>query len=269
VTRDLSFTCLLPVYRGDEAANFTAALESLAASTLRPARILICQDGALPDDLQWAVDHQSRGLGADVVQNPGPGGLHHNLNHAASHVTTPWIARFDADDLNMPERFEAQVDYLRAHPQVTVLGGHILEFWPDGREQRRRVAQDHDDILRMARWRSPMNHMTTFFSTELFLRCGGYPDIPRKEDYALWLTMIGAGGVFANLDQDLVRARLGRDFYRRRAGLRNIASEWKLYQIKAAIPGLGNPGAAIGFVARSAALTLNRPAQAIYQGLLR
>jgi hypothetical protein len=184
-------------------------------------------------------------------------------------VRTPWIARFDADDLNLPDRFEAQVAFLRAHPEISVVGGHIVEFWPDGREQRRTVPTAHGDILHMARWRSPMNHMTTLFGTRVFLECGGYPDIAKKEDYGLWLTMLRAGELFANLDKTLVRARLGANFYARRAGLRNVASEWKLCQLKRSIAGIGGGRAALGFVARSAALAMNGPAELIYRGLLR
>lgn len=267
--RNLDFTCLLPVYHRDSPAHFTLAMDSLLASTLAPTEILICQDGALPDDLELAVRRSMRPARARLARNPGPAGLHHNLNHAARSVRTPWIARLDADDVNLPTRFEAQVAFLRRDPAVEILGGHIIEFGPDGAERRRRAPVAHADILRMARWRSPMNHMTVMFSTDLFNRCGGYPDISRKEDYGLWLAMINAGAVFANLDQDLVRARLGDDFYRRRAGLRNISSEWKLYRLKARTRGIGEGVAATAFIARAAALSLSRPAELIYRTWLR
>jgi len=267
--RDLNFTCLLPIYRGDNAANFAAAAASLARSTVPPTDTLICQDGDLSPDLQQRVEDWAKQLNARVVRNQSGPGLHHNLNHAANYVRTPWMARFDADDLNMPHRFELQIAHLRARPQITVLGGNIIEFWPDGKEQRRTVPEAHAEILKLARWRSPMNHMTTLFRTDLFLACGGYPNIPRKEDYGLWLAMINAGGVFENMNQDLVRARLGSDFYRRRTGWRNVSSEWKLYRIKRKTRGIGNPIAAAAFIARSAALTLSSSAKVIYRAALR
>ncbi len=263
-----AFTCLLPVWAGDDAAHFRDALASVATGPLTPARILICQDGDLPPALAAAVAEGVDQFAAEICRNPGPTGLHHNLNHAAGQVDTPWIARADADDVNQPERFAAQFSYLKAHPDVSIISGAIEEFWPDGRTRLRTLPTDHDAIIRWARFRSPINHMTALFRTDLFRACGGYPDVPQKEDYALWIKMIARGARFANLPQSLARARLGSDFYRRRAGFRNLASEWAIFQLKRRTPQLVGWAAAT-WIARSLALSVRWPAHLIYEVLLR
>ena len=239
VADDWAFTVLLPVWRGDRADHFEAAMASLAAATVRPHETLICQDGPLPPDLQAVVDGWASEPSVRIVSNPGPGGLQHNLNFAARSVQTPWLARADADDINLPHRFDAQIRFLNAHPEVSVLGGDIIEFWPDGAHRRKSMPREHAQIVRWARWRNPINHMTAFVRTDALHACGGYPDIPMKEDYALWLRMIGAGRRLANLDAELVRARLGEGFHRRRAGLNNLPSEWALYQLKRRVLQIG------------------------------
>ncbi|HZL00560.1 MAG TPA: glycosyltransferase [Caulobacteraceae bacterium] len=263
------FTCLLPVWAGDDAEHFRAAVAAVASASLPPNAILICQDGELPHPLAAAVAEARNDLGVRLVSNPGSRGLHHNLNHAMTQIRTPWVCRADADDIDMPDRFQAQIGFLRSHPEVSVLGCAIIEFWPDGRSRQKPMPLKHEAIVRFARWRNPINHMTAFFRTDAFLDCGGYPDIPMKEDYGLWLAMIARDRRLANLAEPLVRARLGADFHRRRSGLRNLASEWALFQIKRATPGIGAGPAAAAFLARSAALTLNTPAAVIYEGLLR
>jgi glycosyltransferase involved in cell wall biosynthesis len=220
----MEFTCLLPVWAGDDAELFTQAALSVERSSLAPVETLICQDGSLSASLDRAVRSISATGRFRVVVNPGPSGLHHNLNHAAKAVRTAWIARMDADDINLPDRFAAQVAFLRERPDIEVLGGAIEEVAPDGRLSRRTAPLDHAAIVRRARWRSPMNHMTVIMRLDVFMAAGGYPIISKKEDYALWLTMIGRGARFANLPQDLVKVRLGGDFARRRAGLANLAS---------------------------------------------
>ncbi len=265
----MEFTCLLPVYAGDDAGLFLQAAQSVEASTRRPDEILICQDGVLPGPLATAVESMSRTGRFRVVVNPGPRGLHHNLNHAATAVRTPWIARMDADDINLPDRFAAQAAFLASRPEVDVLGGAIEEFSPEGRLTRRTAPLDHRSIVRRARWRSPMNHMTVVMRLETFLSAGGYPDIRQKEDYALWLELIGRGAVFANLPQDLVRVRLGRDFARRRAGLRNLASEYRLYEIKRRLPGEIGVVGALAFGLRAMALSSEGPAALLYRHVLR
>jgi hypothetical protein len=267
--RAIDFTCLLPVWAGDQADAFSEAALSVERSTVAPAEILICQDGELPPALARSVEMLSRRAPYRVEINPGPRGLHHNLNHAARTVRTPWIARMDADDLNLAERFGAQVSFLQAHPEVDVLGGAIREVRPDGIVQRRITPLTHEAIVRRARWRSPMNHMTVFMRLDAFFAAGGYPEIPRKEDFALWLEMIGRGAVFANLGQDLVEVRLGEDFARRRAGLRNVGSEYLLFDIRRRLPGFGGPLAAAAFIARAVALSSPGPAELLYRHILR
>ena len=265
---DQAFTCLVPVHGADDAGHFIAAMESIAAATLAPSEILICQDGGLPETLEGAVQTSAGMLGARRVRNPGAKGLHHNLNHAMAEVSTPYVARADADDINLPGRFAAQVRFVREHPQVAAVGGAIVEFRSDGRSRRKLMPLSHDDIVRYARWRNPINHMTAFFRTDAFLDCGGYPDIPMKEDYALWLTMIGRGLRLANLDEDLVRARLGDSFYDRRSGLSNFSSEYTLYRLKRHIPRMG-AAAAFALLARGGALAFAGPTRLIYERILR
>ncbi|MDQ2860932.1 MAG: glycosyltransferase [Pseudomonadota bacterium] len=263
-----AFTCLLPVHAGDDPDHFEIALESVLANTLAPAEILICQDGAVAAPLARAIE---RGLrrGARLVRNPGPSGLHHNLNHAMEEVRTPWVCRADADDVNLPTRFETQMNFLVRHPDVAVLGAGIVEFWPDGRERRKAMALTHEAIVQRARYRNPINHMTAFFRAAAFFACGGYPAIPGKEDYGLWLTMIDRRYRLANLEEVLVRARLGGDFHGRRSGLGNLASEYALFKLRRGMRGIGGPAAAAALIARASVLAFAAPSRWAYEGFLR
>jgi hypothetical protein len=269
VIGDLAFTCLVPVWGGDDSAAFEAAMASLAASTLAPDAIVIAQDGPLPALFLTAVERATEGLGARRVVNPEARGLHHNLNRAMETVETPYVARFDADDINLPHRFSDQVAFARGHPELAAFGGSIVEFFPDGRIRRKPAPTTHEAILRFAAWRNPINHMTAFFRRDAFLAAGGYPDIPLKEDYGLWLAMLARGERLANLPQVLVHARLGGGFHRRRAGLSHLASERALHRMKRAVPGLDPRASAAALLARSAALALPGPARLAYWGLRR
>lgn len=264
-----AFTCLLPVWAGDASESFLEAARSVETSTLPPDEILICQDGQLSRGMERVVEGLLQNPRYRLTVNEGPRGLHHNLNRAAHAVNTPWIARMDADDLNRPDRFAAQVAFLAANPGVDVLGGSILEIGHGGARRRRVTPLTHGDIVRRANWRSPMNHMTIFMRRETFLAAGGYPNLPRKEDYALWLRMIAMGAVFANLPQDLVDVRIGRDFARRRAGPASVVSEYQLYVM---CRGLERPAGALDaavFLARAAALSSTVVAALLYRTVLR
>jgi hypothetical protein len=264
---DVAFTCLVPVWGGDDPDTFATAMGTLAHSTLVPDAIVIAQDGPLPTPLRAAVERAVETSRARRVVNAGQPGLHHNLNNAMATVETPYVARFDADDLNLPDRFQAQADFARSHREVAAFGGAILEFAPDGRTRRKAMPATHEAIIRFAGWRNPINHMTAFFRRDAFLAAGGYPDIPRKEDYGLWLAMVARGERLANLPQVLVHARLGRDFHRRRAGPGALASERALHRLRRTVPGLDPRASALALVARSAALALPGTARLAYWGL--
>jgi hypothetical protein len=264
----LAFTCVVPVHAGDDPAHFDVAMTSIARSTLRPSAVLIAQDGELPAAL-GAVVQACVAAGADRTRNPGAKGLHHNLNHAIPRVRTPWIARADADDINRADRFARQALHLEQHPDLAVLGGGIAEFWPDGRRREKRMPTSHAAIVRRAAWRNPINHMTAFVRLDAFNACGGYPSLTQKEDYGLWLTMIGRGYRLANLDEALVEARLGADFYDRRAGRRNLESELGVYRIKRGVAGIGTVRAGLALAARVASLSARGPARLVYERLLR
>ena len=264
----LAFTCVVPVHAGDDPAYFEQAMTSIACSTLRPSAVLIAQDGALPEASARVVE-ACLAAGAVLTRNPGGKGLHHNLNHAIAQVRTPWIARADADDINLPERFERQALWAHRNPGFAVLGAGLTEFWPDGRSREKPMPTDHAAIVRLSAWRSPINHNTAFLRLDAFKDCGGYPPLDRKEDYGLWLTMIARGYRLANLPEPLVEARLGSDFYERRAGRRNLPSELGIFRIKRRVAAIGSARAALALVARAAALTARGPARLIYEGLLR
>jgi hypothetical protein len=256
----MRFTCLLPVHAADDVAAFVGAFDSLVANTLPASAILICQDGALPPALRDAVAR----TGARVVVNAGPPGLHHNLNQGLRHVATPWVCRADADDLNRTDRFERQAAFLADHADIDVLGGAIIEVSPDGRRRAKAMPLAHAAIAAHARWRNPVNHMTAFMRADAVRACGGYPAIPHKEDFGLWLAMLARGARFANLPDILVEARLGADFHARRSGLDNLASEFALYRLRG-----GAPTAALVHAARALALSTRAGARGAYAVLRR
>jgi glycosyltransferase involved in cell wall biosynthesis len=263
-----AFTCLLPVYHRDDPVFFREALESVLGNSVRPTQILICEDGELPDALRTVVE-SFKDERIRRVRNSGPRGLHNNLNRALALVETPWFCRADADDINLPHRFATQLAYVEQNPGLSVVGSDILEFNPRG-ERVRKVMPASFEVTRWAAYRNPINHMTVFARTEAVRACGGYPSIPLKEDYALWVTMLGRGFQLGNVPEVLVEARLGDDFYRRRAGWKNLRSEFELYRLKAGTRCISRLHATTAFAGRAAALSLGAPLTAgIYKTFLR
>ena len=148
------------------------------------------------------------------------------------HIRTTWIVRADADDYNLPQRFRRLAELVRSTPDIDLVGSAVLEIEADGTPVAlREMPAQHADILRFITRRNPFNHMTVVCRHSLVAYCGGYPDIYRREDYALWAKMVKAGARCANLTEVLVHATAGKDMYRRRGGLRYVLAERDLQNL--------------------------------------
>lgn len=224
------FTVLMAVYKGDDVALFERAVDSVYSNTLLPDAFVLVVDGPIPSRLDGAIHKLQKQYGFEVLQMPENVGLANALNAGLRRVRTEWVVRADADDYNVPDRFQLQARVVsRTHDAVDVLGGAIQEVEPSGRKLAvRRTVESHADIVRYAAYRNPFNHMTVAYKTDLALRCGGYPCIHLKEDYALWAKMLASGARASNLANILVWATAGKEMYRRRGGMRYALAEIEL-----------------------------------------
>lgn len=226
------FSVLMATYLRDDPVLLQRAVDSVFINSLPPQRLVLVADGPLGTGLEKMVESiQARYRSLTFVRLPYNQGLSHALNHGMRFVETEWVARADSDDINLPERFEAQTHFLRENPEVTIVGGAILEVDRDGRQLSVRACPPtHDAIMQRLPRRNPLNHMTVMFRTDRFHECGGYPHMHLREDYALWANMATKTNRFANLHDVLVRATTGADMFRRRGGLRYALGELELQQ---------------------------------------
>lgn len=157
-------------------------------------------------------------------------GLGLALRDGLSYVSTKWVARMDADDISLPDRFEKQIKYLKRYPNVDLLGGQICEFKnnPCKVISQRIVPIDKNSISKFIKWRNPFNHMTVMMKVEAVKRAGNYQNIGGFEDYDLWNRMIVRGYAFHNLPDDLVLVRVGDGMYERRGGIKYFQRYIKL-----------------------------------------
>ena len=235
----MKFSVLLSVYHKETPTYLKEALYSIENQSLKPDEVVLVKDGPLPGALKVDIKRYiaTSGLSCRVISLKQNVGLGEALNKGVAQCKHEWIARMDTDDIALPDRFEKQFAYLAAHPDTDVLGGWICEFdrEPDDCAQERRVPASHEDILRFAKHRNPLNHMTVVFRKSAVLDAGGYQPMNGFEDYYLWMRMIQKGEQFANLPEIVVKARTGRNMITRRQGWKYAKSEWALekaaYQI--------------------------------------
>jgi len=142
------------------------------------------------------------------------------MNLGLNNVSCKWVARMDSDDIAVANRFETQLEFLKGHPEIDVLGSAIEEFdrTPGDLKHFRRLPEKHDEIIKLMKSRNPVNHMTVFFRSDIAIQAGGYWSKRYFEDYNLWYEMKKVGARFHNMSENLVHVRVGNNMVGRRSG---------------------------------------------------
>jgi glycosyltransferase involved in cell wall biosynthesis len=113
------------------------------------------------------------------------------LNMGIMYSRSELVARMDSDDVSMPERFEIQVKFLDAHPDIWVVGSR---FWSMDETLTKvnwnnDVPTDPDDIREQLLSSCCIGHPTVMMRRRLVENIGGYDErevYQTVEDYELW-----------------------------------------------------------------------------------
>ena len=183
-----------------------AAVDSVLNQTYRNFELIVIDDGSTDEGRAWLAARALQDDRLRLVANPGQG-LVDALNHGMSLASGPYIARMDADDIAMPERFERQVAFLEANPSIAILGtqtaymdenGHSIGFpsaYPTDPAQVSHTLAEKGCVL---------VHPSIMGRREAILQAGGYRRRTEyAEDYDLWLRL-DERYALANLPQTLL-----------------------------------------------------------------
>jgi glycosyltransferase involved in cell wall biosynthesis len=133
------------------------------------------------------------------------------LNTIHAHAQSEFIARFDADDLYHRERLARQVEFLRVHPEIDVLGTRFDYVNAEGSvsASAKPFPLLHSHIKRDFQRYTAIGGPTCIYRRARISSLGDYSEeFNHVEDLALWLACLAAGYKFANLPEVLVHYRV-------------------------------------------------------------
>lgn len=228
----MAFAVLIPVCKNANSLHFRKALRSVVNQSLPPDEILIVEDGPLKQELYSVIDDFKKNgfVRVKVVKLDNNYGLGTALAVGLENCSYEIVARMDSDDISVFDRFEKQVDFLKNNPDVDIVGSYIVEFAEDENELlfARKPPLRHAELVKYAKRRSPINHVTAVYRKSSVMRVGNYSKGYMYEDWRLWAKMLKEGCVLANIPEYLVKVRIGNSMYRRRGGLHIIINHYKL-----------------------------------------
>ncbi|MBM7453034.1 glycosyltransferase involved in cell wall biosynthesis [Acholeplasma morum] len=223
----MDFSVLMSLYDKDNEDYLVQSIESLLNQTVLANEIVLVIDGPINQKLQNIVNFYSiryKDL-FKIIQLPENMGLGKALDQGIFHCTNEYVARMDADDISLPNRFEKQVEFIEKNPDIDIFGAIIDEFNENGEVvSTRTVPLTDKEIKKYIRRRSPFNHPTVFFKKSKVILFGGYGNLGRKQDYDLFSRMLMNDCKGANLNESLLLFRSDNNSFKRRKSIKNAKS---------------------------------------------
>jgi glycosyltransferase involved in cell wall biosynthesis len=188
---------------------FRAAVDSVLAQTLGELELVIVEDPSEVDGrelLAGLADTRVR-----HIRNPARTSLVDQRNRALAETRAGFVAMLDADDIAEPERMAKQLAYLRAHPDVGVLGSQLTIIDGDGRELGTRAYPlEHDAIVAAMCSYNAIAQPAVMCRRAVLADAGDYQyrTFPVNEDYELWSRLAARGVRLANHPERLLRYRV-------------------------------------------------------------
>lgn len=192
----------MPVYNAQK--HLRAAIESILDQDFHDFEFLIINDGSSDDSENIILSYEDSRI--RYVKNHTNLRLIATLNKGFDLAKGRYIARMDADDISLPNRFTEQVKFMDSNPDVVVCGTWFQSMGDSNSVVK--YPNDDTGIKLMALYQCPFCHPTVMLRTAT-LRNNNLKyssEFPHAEDYEFWLRLSQVGEL-TNLNQVLFKYR--------------------------------------------------------------
>lgn len=186
------------------------SLDSILNQDFRDFEFLIVNDAST--DKTKEIIESCKDQRIVIINNAKNSGLTRSLNVALNSAKGEYVARQDADDISLPNRLSAQVDFLEKHPAVGFVGSYASMIDSHGKEFGQwKMPVTDKDIRRVISAQGCFCHGAVMFRNQLVKNTGGYRgQFKYAQDLDLWLRL-SERCQMANIDKILYRMRRSAD----------------------------------------------------------
>jgi glycosyltransferase involved in cell wall biosynthesis len=199
----MKLTVLIPVYNTG-AAHLIEAVNSIINQDDKWAhRIILVDDGSENPHTLRAEDFLCMFPCVEVHRLEKNQGTSVALNEGHKLVNTEFVAIMGSDDISHHSRFRKQIQYLKDHPEVDVVGTNLFSFNNSDLRRSSIFTSKHPEVPETeGNW--VVNHGTVIYRNSAVLAAGGYnPNYRRAQDVELWGRMLKKGFCFRNITEVL------------------------------------------------------------------
>lgn len=179
---------VMSVYNGKRYLH--DSVDSILNQSFKDFEFIIVNDGSNDGGLEILLECQAKDPRIIIV-NQSNIGLTRSLNRAIELARCEYIARQDADDISVPARLEKQLNFIKARPEMAMVGCLSDVFTADG------VIRKCSDLEFSGRGikqylasRNLFMHGAVMMRKSCLMRVGYYREFFRhSQDYDLWLRL--------------------------------------------------------------------------------
>lgn len=209
---------LTTIYNGEEFLE--EMFESVFSQTFQEFEWIIVDDGST--DSTWEKLKQYNDKRIRMYRLPANKGVGFANKYALSLANGDYIAKVDADDISLPNRFEKQVDFLDTHPKIDLIDTFIDYFPHDEKVENSELfhylknshqiqinrERSSDEISEELFWGCWVINAAIMGRREQINTIGYSEDMIQGEDYLMFYEMNKAGMKFYRFPEKLVKIRV-------------------------------------------------------------
>ena len=197
---------ILPVYKNDKVQYIRLSFDSILNQTYKDLHLFIGVDGPVGEDLKACLQEYEKDERISVEWFKENRGLAIVLN--------------DLLDISMPNRIEKQMAFLKANPDIDVVGGAIEEIDENSNSRGKTIVypEGPKECYEFFSRRNPHAHPAVLFRKSFFEKagCKYRPEYRQNQDTMLWLDGMSKGTKHANLQDVVLRFRFTNSLFKKR-----------------------------------------------------
>jgi glycosyltransferase involved in cell wall biosynthesis len=201
-------TVLMPAHNAGK--YIAEAIRSVLDQDFQDFELLIVDDGSVDDTRKMVAGFDDERIRLLVQEKKG---ISAALNAGLAVARGEYIARFDADDICLPQRLSRQTAYLDAHRDYVLTGSDAEYISEDGEHlfDFHCIAYSSRDVLDKMYDTCPFIHSAVMYRKKEVLQAGSYSLYAHNfEDYFLWVELVRLGKC-GNLPETLIKVRINPD----------------------------------------------------------
>jgi len=209
----------------NEEEHVSEAIESILNQRFNDFEFIIINDGSVDKTYGIIKRYAEKDKRIRIINHEKREGLANSLNDGIKIAKGKYIARMDADDISLPERFQKQVEFMEKHLQTGAIGSCYKEVDESGNIlPRKQNPRPWKDIKKALFFYNPICHPTAMVRKEVLKKVGSYDEsFPTSQDYELF-SRIAQFSELRNHDEVLLIRRFPKEVSGRKMRRQTIDS---------------------------------------------